>query len=427
MLKPVAEFFLAMLFLWSSRTPVYTEDVAPILQANCVSCHRPGQVAPFSLLSYDDAKKRAQSIAEITLSRAMPPWGPVAPHFAGERRLTDKQIETLAKWAATGAPEGTPAKLAKPIPLPDTWQLGEPDLTVELPADFEVPAEGKDLYRCFVIPVLKVPPGRYIRAMEFRPSNRRVVHHALLFTDTSHIQLPPNYSCFGSIGVLPTNGLGGWSPGNGASRMSVGAAIPLQPGSRLIAQVHYHPSGKPETDRWKVALYLTDKAPTTHVVDVGLTSRQIDIPAGEAKYVVRDHFTLPVDVWAVGIIPHAHYVCRNMQGWAILPSGKKIHLIDIRDWNFNWQDQYRYPEPILLPEDTRLEMEFTYDNSTANPRNPHSPPERVIWGAGVDDEMAGLHIQAIPVRMEDLPELGKALWGKVMRQAGGSFYRLPRQ
>jgi hypothetical protein len=189
--------------------------------------------------------------------------------------------------------------------------------------------------------------------------------------------------------------------------------------------VHYHPDGKPEEDKWRVGIYFTDQVPLLRVVDVGLASRIIDIPAGDSHYVVRQHFTIPIAVDALGIIPHAHLLCREMRGWAILPSGRKVWLLYIRDWNFNWQDQYRYAVPIRLPPDTRIEMEFVYDNSEANPRNPHSPPRRVVWGPGVDDEMAGLHVQSIPVHMDELPELGRALWGAVMRSVGGRFYSAP--
>ena len=269
---------------------------------------------------------------------------------------------------------------------------------------------------------MNITRERYIRAVEFRPSNRRVVHHALLFTDASHIVRQPRYSCFGTIGLLPTLGIGGWSPGNQAIRMLEGAASPLQPGSKLVAQVHYHPDGKPEQDRWRAGFYFTDQAPVRRVVDVGLASRLIDIPAGDPHYVVRQHFTIPIAVDAVGIIPHAHLLCREMRGWAMLPDGRKIWLLNIKDWDFNWQDQYRYASPIRLPPDTRIEMEFVYDNSAANPRNPNSPPQRVVWGPGTDDEMAGLHVQSIPVHMEELPELGQALWGAVMRSVGGRFY-----
>jgi hypothetical protein len=402
--------------------PVFTRDVAPILYSRCASCHHEGEVAPFPLISYGDAKKRAQLLADVTAARTMPPWQPVAGynHFAGERRLTLHEIDIFKRWAAAGAPEGNPKLLPPPPVFTDGWQLGKPDLVVQLPEPMDVPADGPDIYECFVVP-MNLPADRFIRAVEFRPSNRRVVHHALLFTDATHIAREPRYTCFGTIGLLPTLGVGGWSPGNQAIQMPQGAAPPLQAHSRLVAQVHYHPDGKPEQDRWQVAFYFTDQAPVRRVVDVGLASRSIDIPAGESHYVVRQHFTIPIAIDAVGIIPHAHLICREMKVQAILPNGTKRWLLYIKDWNFNWQDQYRYAVPIRLPPDTRIEMEFVYDNSAANPRNPSSPPRRVQWGAGVNDEMAGVHIQSIPVHMDELPELGQALWGAVMRSVGGRF------
>ncbi len=410
--------------------PVFTRDIAPILYRHCAACHHEGEVAPFPLIAYEDVKKRAHLIAEVTRTRQMPPWQPVAGynHFAGERRLSAAEIETIRRWAAAGAPQGNPKLLpAAPVFASASnggWQLGKPDLVVQLPEPMQVPADGPDIYECFVVP-MNLGHDTFIRAVEFRPSNRRVVHHALMFTDATHIKREPRYSCFGTIGLLPTLGVGGWSPGNEAIRMPEGAAPPLQAGSRLVAQVHYHPDGKPEQDQWSVAFYFTDKAPVRRVVDVGLASKLIDIPAGDPHYVVKAHFTTPIAIDAIGIIPHAHLLCREMRGTAILPNGTKRTLLYIKDWNFNWQDQYRYATPIRLPADTRIEMEFIYDNSAANPRNPNSPPQRVRLGPGVNDEMAGLHVQSIPVHMDELPELGQALWGAVMRSVGGRFYTPP--
>jgi hypothetical protein len=403
--------------------PTFTRDIAPILYHNCAACHHSGEVAPFPLLTYADVKPRAKLIAQVTRNRTMPPWQPAAGygHFAGERRISAVQIDTIARWVRAGAPEGNPSSLPPAPVFNDDWQLGKPDLIVELPQPIEVPADGPDVYECFVVP-MDIPRERYIRALEFRPSNRRVVHHALLFTDASRIPREPRYPCFGTLGLLPTLGIGGWSPGNEAIRMLDGAALPLAAHSRLVAQVHYHPDGKPEQDRWRVGFYFTDQPPVRRIVDVGLASRAIDIPAGDAHYVVRQHFTIPIAIDAIGVIPHAHLICREMRGWAVLPNGTKRWLLNIHDWNFNWQDQYRYAAPIRLPADTRIEMEFIYDNSAANPRNPHSPPQRVTWGPGTDDEMAGLHVQSIPVHMEELPLLGQALWGAVMRSVGGKFY-----
>jgi hypothetical protein len=209
------------------------------------------------------------------------------------------------------------------------------------------------------------------------------------------------------------------------ARMPDGLQLILRKGSDLVMQIHYHPTGKPETDQSTLGLYFTDKPPTKWVADIALGSHRIDIPAGERAYKVRDHFTTPVDVEAVGIIPHAHYICKEIDGWAILPDGRKQWLLRIRDWNFNWQEQYRYATPVKLPADTRLEMEFTYDNSDANPHNPNHPARRVVWGPDTTDEMAGLHVQVVPEDMDDWHELGQALWGKFMRSVGGGFYRKP--
>ncbi len=408
--------------------PSFNGDVAKILHARCANCHHSGEVAPFPLVTYEDARSKAKLIAEVTRNRHMPPWQPEPGfvNFEGSRRLTQKEIATLAQWTDGGAVRGKGAPPLAPVfPRADEWRLGPPDLVVDLPEPFEVPADGTDIYRCFVVP-MKLATDKFVRAVEFRPSNRRVVHHALLFTDASMLQRQSSYPCFGTIGLFPTEGLGGWSPGNAPIQMPEGAAVPVVRGSRLVAQVHYHPTGKVEKEKWSVGFYFTDKAPVRRVVDVGLASRVIDIPAGEANYVVKQQFTVPIAVDAIGVIPHAHLLCREMRAWATLPNGRKQWLLNIKKWDFNWQDQFRYERPIRLPADTRIEMEFVYDNSAANPRNPHSPPQRVVAGPGIADEMAGVHIQSIPVNMEELPELGRALWGAVMRSVGGSFYTLPQ-
>ncbi|MGH9666435.1 MAG: hypothetical protein ACRD9L_18570 [Bryobacteraceae bacterium] len=411
----------------------FSRDIAPIVYRHCASCHRAGEVAPFPLTTYQDVEKRAKLIAAVTARRFMPPWKPVHGYgnFAGERRLTDAQIALIQKWAAEGAPEGDPEKLPPAPNFPAGWQLGKPDLVLTMARPFRVPADGDDLYQCFAIPT-GLTRDRYVRAMEFQPSNRRVVHHSLLFTDTTGTARRKDsatpeqgYPCFGTIGFFATSALGGFVPGTGPIVEPSGVAAVLHRGADLVAQIHFHPTGKPEEEQSSFGFYFTDKPPEKGLIDIPLTSRSIDIPSGDSHYVVTDHFTLPVDVDAVGIIPHAHYLCREMRGTAILPDGTKKWLIRINDWDFNWQEQYHYAAPVRLPADTEVKMEFIYDNSTANPRNPNSPPKRVRWGPGSTDEMAGLHIEVIPVRMADMHELGMALWGKVMRQVGGEFYRLP--
>ncbi len=412
--------------------PSFTGQVAPILHRHCAGCHHPGGDAPFSLLTYADAAPRASIIASLTRERLMPPWLPEPNHFQGERRLSDAHIAMLGKWADAGAPEGDRSKLRPPPGFPSGWQLGEPDLVVRMPQPFAIPAGGPDLYQCTVIPTSLDKP-RFVRAFEFRPGARASTHHALIFTDVSgearrrDAATPgPGYPCFGVPGFLPSASLGGWAPGNTAVTYPPGAAVTLRRGADVVVQIHYHPSGREQQDQSEMALYFQDTPPVHPMMAVSLGTRAIDIPAGEARYIVRDHFTIPIDVDATGIIPHAHFIAREMRGWAALPGGRRVNLLTIKDWDFNWQQHYRWVKPIRLPAGTEFEMEFLYDNSAGNPRNPFQPPRRIEWGPDSTDEMAGLHLQVLPVRNEDAPELGRALWGKIMRERLAGIYNDPR-
>ena len=403
----------------------WSREIAPILFQHCAVCHRAGQPAPFTLLTYDDVRKHADSIARVTQAHYMPPWKPVHGYgsFSGENRLSKAEIASIAEWVREGTPEGNP-RSAPPAPaFPSQWQLGKPDAVVALPKSYSVPADGPDQYRCFVLPVA-LGGERYIRAFEFRPGATNVLHHALIFVDGRRRapSLDP-YECFGTPGFFPTGALGGWSPGGGAAIMPPGTATHIPKGARLVVQLHFHPTGKAETVDPSIALYYAVEPPTRYLMDVPLGSNHIDIPAGESRYQVHDHFELPVPVEVVGIIPHAHYICMDMKGWAILPDGHKRWLLWIDDWDFNWQAQYRYTQSFTLPAGTEIYMAFTYDNSSANIRNMNHPPQRIVWGPGSSDEMAGLHLQVIPKNDDDMHELGQALWGKVMRGVGGSFYR----
>ena len=398
--------------------------VAPILHAKCAPCHRPGEVAPFSLLTHAETARHAKQIATVVEQGLMPPWKAAQGDFEGVRTLTRREKVLLLDWVKGGSKPG--AVDLKPPVFQTGWQLGEPDLVLEMLQPFAIPAEGADLYQCFVIPI---HIARYVRAWEFQPGARATVHHALFFTDGSKAARKRavasgkgTYSCFGVPGFLPSGSLGGWSPGYAPFVSPPDTASGLQLGHDLVMQIHYHPTGKPEMDRSRIGLYFAKQPPTRKIVDIALVTRDIDIPAGEAAYKVRDHFTIPIEVEVTGIIPHAHYICKQMLGWATLPNGRRKSLLRIDDWDFNWQQQYRYRKPFILPAGTRVDMEFTFDNSAANPHNPSRPPKRVEWGPDTTDEMAGLHIQVIPVRMDEMPELGKALWGKIMRSVGGRFY-----
>lgn len=386
-----------------SEAPTFAKDVAPILFDNCVSCHRPNEVAPFTLTTYDDARKRAKTIAKVTEDRFMPPWKAVEGHgeFVGARRLKEDQIKTLRAWADAGAPEGD-AKLTPPLPkFPEGWQLGEPDLIVSMPETFTIPAEGRDVYRCFVLP-LNVDEDKYVQAVEFRPGNRKVVHHALFFLDTTGTareldakESGPGYTRMGGPGFLPTGALGGWAPGYMPHWLPDGVARRIKKGSDLVLQVHFHPSGKEEADRSTIGIYYAKQPPKKLLASIPRAIRKFELPAGDAEVKLHDERALPLAADLIGITPHAHLLCKEIKVDAKTPDGKSQPLIWINDWDFNWQGEYQYAKPVHLPAGTKISMDFRYDNSAKNPAQPSAPPRAVRWGEQTTDEMAIVFFQVL--------------------------------
>jgi len=380
----------------------FTKDIAPIVWRRCASCHRPGEIGPFSLLSYDDVKRRARLIETIVTARVMPPWKPGGAHgvFEDDRRLTDDELRTLQRWFASGALEGNSADLPPMPAWTDGWKLGVPDLIVTMPEPYSVPAGGPDIFRSFVIPIPVTRP-RYVRAIEFRPDNPRVVHHANLGVDRTQTsrQLDardpePGYN--GSMAIearYPEGQLLGWTPGQAPHASPDGMAWRLEPGSDLVAQLHLQPTGKAERVRVSIGVFFTDAPPARTPVGLRLGRETIDIPPGTRAYTIIDRYVLPVDVDLFAIQPHAHNLARRMEVHAQLPDGTTRPLIAIDDWDFRWQDVYRYAAPIALPKGTAIAMRYTYDNSAANPRNPQHPPARVVWGQNTSDEMGDLWLQ----------------------------------
>ncbi len=383
----------------------FTKDVAPILYQNCVSCHRPGEVAPFSLLDYKSVKKHAEDVGTVTESRYMPPWKAEPGHgdFMNERRLTDAQIQLIQAWVKQGAVEGSATDLPAAPKFAEGWYLGEPDMIVKMPEPFTVPAEGRDVFRCFVIP-MDLPEDKFVRAVEFRPSNRRVVHHSLFFLDNSGAarkldEADPGvgYGKMGGVGFVPSGGLGGWAPGVFPQPLPDGIARRIRKGADLVLQTHFHPTGKEEIEQSSFGIYFYKTPPKAVMHGTMVASRKIDIPAGEKNYKVNASITSPIDVDLIGITPHAHLICKEMKVWANFPDGTTQDLIWIKDWDFNWQDQYLYKKPIRIPRGTRVDMEFTYDNSTANVRNPFNPPQRITRGEQTSNEMAITFLNVVPV------------------------------
>jgi tetratricopeptide (TPR) repeat protein len=391
--------------------PTFASDVAPIIFQHCAGCHRPGESAPFPLLSYDDVRERSKQIAEVTAERVMPPWLPVEGYgrFVGERRLSAEAIAILQRWHEQGAVEGDRAR-TPPVPaFTPGWQLGEPDLVVTMPEPFVVPAEGTDVYRNFVLP-LPIDRARFVRGVEFRPGNPRVVHHAFVLIDDrgDSVALDEADPGPGFGGMSPGQGArspGGhfvsWQPGKSPSFVPEGMSWRLPMGSRLVLQVHMQTTGKPESVQASVGFFFTDQPPVAVPYKLVLASADIDIPPGETDYVLDSSYTLPVDVTVLGLIPHAHYLGKELHGWADLPDGSRKWLIRIDQWDFNWQGDYRLAEPLALPKGSVIHQHFTYDNSEANPRNPNQPPKRVAYGLNTSDEMGELWIQVLPKSHKD--------------------------
>jgi hypothetical protein len=402
----------------SDGKTTYARDIAPILQQRCESCHRPGQVAPFPLTNYDEAKSHAEMIVEVTQQRLMPPWipGPEATHrFIGQRWLSDQELNLLADWVKGGCTLGDEADLPPTVTFTEGWQLGTPDLVVKMEEPFIVPANGPDLLQNFVLPI-KIPEDKLVAAVEFHPGNKRVVHHAVLFLDDKgqarklDAATPePGYSNFGGPGFLPSGALGGWSVGNTARRLPNDMGRYLKKGSDLVVQVHYHPTGKSEVDQSEVGLYFVNKPvaeslkePAKLVGSIWMANYEMDIPAGEANYKRSTSYTLPKDVIMVGVVPHMHLLGKSMRVIATQPNQEQEILIDIPVWNYNWQDEYYYERPIRLKSGTKLVVEAVFDNSAANSSNPSSPPKRVTWGEETTDEMLFCFFLLTADKTEDL-------------------------
>ena len=434
----------------TSAGVTFTQDIAPIVFRNCTGCHRPGQAAPFALLSYADVKKRGALIAAVTQSRYMPPWHAAHGYgeFLDERRLTEEQIAAIAAWVKSGMPEGDPRKLPALPAFTEGWQLGKPDLIVSMPKGFALPASGPDIYRNFVIP-LNLAEDKWVRAVEYHPGKRAVVHHCLFSYDaTGSLRKrdgadgKPGFGGMGAGGVgvrplsargaggsgmPPSGSLGGWAVGATPVPLQDGLAFPLPKGSDLVLQEHFHLTGKPETEVSTVGIYFASKPPERTLLGVQVPAvfgvgSGLHIPAGAKDYMIRDSMTLPVDLRVYAAGAHAHYLAKNMKMFATLPDGRTQPLLWIPDWDFAWQDRYRLKDPIVLPRGTRISVEIGYDNSSANPHQPSHPPKEVWWGEGSFDEMGSMSIQGVCVNKRDEPLLLAAV-RQSARQAFGNALR----
>ena len=427
------------------ETPTFARDIAPIIYAKCAACHHAGGAGPFPLLSYDDAKKHARQIAAVTASGFMPPWPPQKGYgdFRDERSLTREQIQLIADWVKAGAPEGDPSNLPKPPTYQGVWQLGQPDLILKSQRGFTVPAGGPDVFWNFVFkpelktsaqgdcgplcalretsaqgdcgPLCALSKTRYVRALEIRPNGSaggRNVHHANLLIDRMGSlvrQKADLQNGFPGMDLIisenpfdPASHLLFWSAGTMPAPEPENMPWRLDPGNLLVLNTHMQPSGKPEVVQPEIGLYFTDKPPTRFPLIIEMEDDDaLNIPPGAKNFVVSDDFQVPVDTEILAIRPHAHYLGKVLEAYATLPDKTRKWLIRIPDWNPDWQETYRYKQPVFLPAASVISMRYSYDNSAENPRNPNYPPKRVQTGNRATDEMSHLWLQVLPVGAGD--------------------------
>jgi hypothetical protein len=406
----------------------FHRDIAPIIYRHCSPCHHPGEAAPFSLLNYSDVRKRARQIVEVTGRRIMPPWLPEPGSFAfeGDRSLSADEIDQIRRWVEQGTAEGSASESPALPRWKEGWQLGSPDLVVGMPEAYDVPAEGQDVYRNFVLPI-RNGERRFVRAIELNPGNKVVVHHAFLLLD-------PSRESRRSDDAEPGPGFDGlhmprsaqppeghflsWQPGKRPTPVAEGMAWVLEKDSDLVLQMHLRPGGRPEKLQASVGFYFTNQPPSRTPFKIGMRSFTLDIPPGAEAHWVQDQLTIPVDVDVLSILPHAHYLGRELRALAMHPDGREVSLLTIPRWDFNWQGDYTYQEPVFLPKGSTIVMKYRYDNSTNNPANPNTPPQQVRYGLRSVDEMGELWLQVLPRNPADLPTLADSyrprLWSEAV-------------
>jgi peroxiredoxin len=358
----------------------YTKHIATILQTRCQECHRPGEIGPFSLLTYDDAKKRASRIREALVEQRMPPWHADPRHgkFVNDRRLPPEELDTLLAWIDGGTAKGDDKDLPPPVPWVKGWKIGEPEKVYTMEKEFTVPAGGVLDYKRFV-----VDPGFkedvWIQAAECRPGNRAVVHHILVY-----VLAPGKREPYDFDGTAHT--LSGWAPGDMPTKYPPGTARKIPAGSRLMFEVHYTPNGTEQTDRSSVGVIFAKKKPERVAETNILANLRIDIPPKQADVKGEMTFTFPEDALILSFMPHMHLRGTSAKYVAVYPDGKKETLLSVPDYDFAWQSAYKFAEPVKIPKGTKLIWSGTWDNSADNPRNP-DPTKGVRWGLQTWDEM----------------------------------------
>lgn len=403
----------------NAKPVVFNSDVAPILMRHCVKCHRPGEIAPMSLLTYREARPWARSIQRAVVNREMPPWlaNPEHGRWANDARLNQEEIDTIVAWVEGGAEPGDPTEMPEAPEFTQGWQLGEPDYVIELPS-VTVPAEGPDVFRNPIVRI-DLPERRWVRAVEFRPGDREVSHHQGAFmVDLAGLmaanggETPALIIAPGAISPVDDQGhfnaLGFWAPGSAPIVFPEGTGRWVEPGAILILNQHFHPNGQSErTDQTSIGLFFGEGEPEAEIVAILAGPLELEIPAGAPNHRIDFRYELKTDSKIVSYLPHMHLRGKQMSFIAVHPDGRREILLDVPEFDFNWQTIYYPKEPKLLPKGTVIEVVAHFDNSADNPANP-DPNQAVRWGLEATDEMMFGVFELIEVRDETEPPTSTA-------------------
>jgi hypothetical protein len=376
----------------------FYKDVLPVVQKNCQNCHRPGEAAPFSMLSYKETRPWAASIKQAVLTKKMPPWfaDPHYGHFSNDPSLSRAEIETLTAWADTGAKEGDSKDAPKPIEFAEGWRIGKPDVIVDMPMEFDIPASGTVDYQYFVVPT-NFKEDKYVQLAEARPGNRALVHHIIAF-----VREPGNpwmKDAKPGVAFSPkrdgkdgdgARGFGeflvGYAPGTVPEMLKPGQAKLVKAGSDLILQMHYTANGKAGKDRSRIGFVFADKPPKERVFMLAAGNEEFAIPPGNSNYEVKSRFQLQAEATLTQFLPHMHFRGKDFEYIATYPDGRKETLLSVPHYDFNWQLSYYLAEPKLLPKGTLIDCTAHFDNSANNKYNP-DPTKEVHFGEQTWEEM----------------------------------------
>ncbi len=378
----------------------FTKDIAPIFYKNCLSCHRQGEIAPMSLASYKEIRPWARAIREKVLTREMPPWhaDPKYGQWANDRRMSQKEIDTVVAWIDAGAKEGDPKNLPAMPKFASGWQIGEPDAIYYMPEEFTVPAEGAVPYQYFVVDP-KFTEDRYITALEARAGDLSVVHHAVIYVRDPR-RAPSSRRLDLGEGIL-----GALSPGQTPFLADPGTAKLIRAGSQLVIQMHYTPNGKETKDRSYVGIKFAKGPVDKLVTSTGAFNVRFAIPPNAQNYEIRADYTFEEDGEIVSLMPHMHVRGKDYLYRAIYPDGREEVLLSVPNYDFNWQVYY-YPEkPLRMPKGTRIECIAHYDNSTKNSLNP-DPNKEVRFGEQTWDEMMNGFFDIVTQNRPAKPDAG---------------------